>query len=193
MMSDISFILKFIHQYDQSALEQSTPNGTPPHRLLSPIIENSVEKKSPRTILTDDETNRSLLEKFQRSMNHFEQIQMYLNRVNEHFHALSFLIQRLRHDENVNESIEFLEIRLIQMRVKRDQIDRSLNQSSLQNLIKQVRRATAHSSSSSLFASFFPDFSTSSSISIHDRLSSVVHIHSIEYESKDDSNRSFEK
>ena len=192
MTSDVSFILKFIHQYDQSALEQSaTPNGTTPNRLLSPIIENSAEKKSPRTVLTNDEANQSLLGKFQRCMSHLEQTQTYLNRIDEHFHALSFLVQHLRHDPNLTDSIEFLEIRLLQMRVKRDQIDRSLNQSSLQNLIKQVRRLPFLSSHPC--SSFSADFSTSSSISIHDRLSSIVHIHSIESESKDDSNRSSEK
>ena len=143
MTSDISFILKFIHQYDQS-----TPN-----RLLSPIIETSVEKKSPPPSLTEnrsinnDQTNQILLDKCQGFMNHFEQIQTYINRLDEHFRALSFLVQHLRRDEHFHDSIEFLEIRLVQMRVKRDQIDRSLNQSSLQNLIKQVRRISFSSTS----------------------------------------------
>ena len=180
MTSDISFILKFIHQYDQSALEHSTPNGILPNRLLSPIIENSVEILPTENIssqlpirsssihLTDDpsthnvELNQSLLGKLHEYTNHFDQIQTYLTRINEHFHALSFLIQHLRHD---NDSIEFFQIRLIQMRVKRDQIDRLLNQSSLQNLIKQV--------SVQFFPSVFntiglSDYTTSPSIFIDD-------------------------
>lgn len=183
MTSDISFILKFIHQYDQSALEHSTPNGTLPNRLLSPIIENAVEilpaenissqlpRRSSSIHLTDNpsthnvELNQSLLEKLHEYTNHFDQIQTYLTRIDEHFHALAFLIEHLRYDQNLNDSIEFFQIRLVQMRAKRDQIDRLLNQSSLQNLIKQVS------------VQFFPlvfnaiglsDYTTSPSICIND-------------------------
>lgn len=183
MTSDISFILKFIHQYDQSALEHSTPNGTLPNRLLSPIIENSVEilpaenissqlqRRSSSIHLTDDpsmhnvELNQSLLSKLHEYTNHFNQIQTYLTRLNEHFHALNILIHYLQHDPNLTDSIEFFQIRLIQMRAKRDQIDRLLNQSSLQNLLKQVSVQFIPSVFTAISRS---DYTISSSIFIDD-------------------------
>jgi len=159
MTSDISFILKFIHQYDQLVLEHSTPHGALPNRLLSPITETSAEilsvslpinktssdtsQKSPNLVLTNntstiDEINQTLLQKFHQYTTNFHQIQNYLDTLDQHLQALALIIKHLQNDKNLTHTIEFLETRLLQIRVKRDQIDRLLNQSSVQKIIQQV-------------------------------------------------------
>jgi hypothetical protein len=154
MTSEIPFISKFIHKHDQPLLEHSTPNGTLSNRLLSPITENSAEilstslpinktcsnttQKSPNLVLTIDELNQTLLEKFHQYTTNFHNIQNYLNTLDQHFKALAFTMEYLRNDKNFTNIIELIETRLLQMRVKRDQIDHLLNHSSIKNIIQQV-------------------------------------------------------
>jgi len=156
MTSEICSISKFIHKHGQPLLEYSTPNGTLPNRLLSPIIENSAEilpinkkhsdtsQKSLNIVLTNDnlttdELNHILLQRFHQYRINFHKIQNYLNTLQQHFKALSIIIEYLRKDNNLTNTIEPIEIRLIQMRAKRDQIDHLLNQSSIKTIMQQVR------------------------------------------------------
>lgn len=155
MTSEIPVILKSIHKHDQLLLDYSTPNGTLPNRLLSPIIENSAEilsinktcsdtsQISPNIVLTNanptiDELNRILLQRFHQYTTNFHHIQNYLNTLDQHFKELSFIIEYLRNDKNLTNIIELIETRLLQMRVKRDQINDLLNQSSIKIIIEQV-------------------------------------------------------
>jgi hypothetical protein len=159
MTSGNPFISKFIHKYDQPVLEQSTPNGTLSNRLLSPITENSAEilsaslsinktcldisQKTSNTVLTNDnstidELNRTLLQKFHQYITNFDDIKNYLNTLDKHFKELSIIIEYLRNDQNFTDIIELIETRLLQMRVKRDQIDYLLNHSSIKTIIQQV-------------------------------------------------------
>jgi hypothetical protein len=155
MTSDIPFILKCISQHDPPSLEHCTPNGTLPNRLLSPIVENSAEilsispsinktcsdtiQKSPNNVSTNNHsTIDELHQTFHQYTTHFHYIQNYLNTLDEHFKALSFILEHLRNNKNLTETIELIETRLLQMRVKREQIDRLLNHSSIKNIIEQV-------------------------------------------------------
>jgi hypothetical protein len=159
MTSDIPFILKIIHQYDQLTLEHSIPYGTLPNRLLSPITETSTEilssplpmnrtsfdtsQKSANLILTNntstiDEIYQTLLLKFHQYTINFHQIQNYLNTLDQHLQALTLIIKYLQNEKNLTNTIECLETRLLQIRVKRDQIDCLLNHFSIQKIIQQV-------------------------------------------------------
>jgi hypothetical protein len=160
MTSDSSSISKFMYKHDQPLLEYSTPNSRLPNRLLSPITEHSAEtlsttlptnktcsdtsQKSPNIVLTNDnlttdELNQILLQRFHQYITNFQNIQNYLNTLDQHLKELSIIINCLRNDKKLINSIEPIETRLLQIRVKRDQIDRLLNQSSIKNLIQQVR------------------------------------------------------
>jgi len=179
MTSGIPFISKFIHKYDQSVIEQSTPNGALPNRLLSPITENSAEilssslsinktcldisQKSTNTVLTNDnstldELNRTLLQRFHQYTTNFHDIQNYLNTLDKHFKELSVIIEYLRHDQNLTDIIELIETRLLQMRVKRDQIDRLINHSSIKDIIQQVCNSSINLIVLSKFYFFYLDF-----------------------------------
>jgi hypothetical protein len=164
MTSDIPFILKIIHQYDRLGLEHSTPHGTLPNRLLSPITETSTEilsvslpinktssdtseKTTSNLVLTNntstiDEIYQILLQKFHQYTTNFHQIQNYLNTLEQHLQLLTLIIKHLQNDKNLINTIEFLETRLLQIRVKRDQIDRLLNHFSIQKIIQQVCHCT---------------------------------------------------
>jgi hypothetical protein len=156
MTSDSSSILKFMYKHDQPLLEYSTPNSRLHNRLLSPITEHSAEtlstnktcsdtsQKSPNIVLTNDnlttdKLNQILLQRFHQYITNFQNIQNYLNTLDQHLKELSIIINCLRNDKKLINSIEPIETRLLQIRVKRDQIDRLLNQSSIKNLIQQVR------------------------------------------------------
>ena len=159
MTSENSFVSKFIHKHDQPRPESSTPTGVLSSRLLSPITENSAEilsttlpmnkscsdtsQKSPNIVLTNynltpDDLNETLIQRFHQYTTNFNNIQNYLDTLDQHFKGLSIIINYLRNDGNLINIIEAIETRLLQMRVKRDQIDHLLNQSSIKNIIQQV-------------------------------------------------------
>ncbi|CAF0751299.1 unnamed protein product [Rotaria sordida] len=161
MASEIRLISKSIHKHNRSLLEYSISNDTIlSNRLLSPIIENSTEIHStPISInkicsntsqkilnniilkndnLTIDELNHILIQKSHQYMKDFHNIQNYLNKFDKHFKELSNIIEYLRTNKNFTNTIELIETRLLQMHVKRNQIDRLLNQSSIKNLIEKI-------------------------------------------------------
>ena len=155
MTSQIPFISKFVFKHDQLLL---TPTSALPNRLLSPITENSAEtlsttlpinqtssdtsKKSLSVTLrndnlTIDDLNRRLLERLHQYLTNFHHIQTYLDTLDQHFKGLSIIINCLRNDQNVIDTIQPIEIRLLQMRVKRNEINHLLNQSSIKKFVSQ--------------------------------------------------------
>lgn len=154
MTSEISSISRFISQENEFLLEHSTPNGTLPYRLLSPIAEDSVEilstsfplnksysntsQQTLNPVMINNNLNQTLLQRSYQYINHFYNIQNYLNTLDEHFKSLLLIIEYLRNDKNLFEIIELFETRLLQMRVKRNQIDRLLNYSSIKTILQQV-------------------------------------------------------
>ncbi|CAF2336610.1 unnamed protein product [Rotaria sp. Silwood2] len=159
MTSEIPFISKSIHKHDRPLLEYSTLNGILSNKLLSPITENSTEilstpipinkicaNTSQKTInlalkndnLTVDELNHIFIQKFHQCIKNFHDIQNYLNKFDQHFKELSIIIESLRTNKNLTSIIELIETRLLQMNVKRNQIDHLLNQSSMKNIIEKI-------------------------------------------------------
>ncbi|CAF0750087.1 unnamed protein product [Adineta ricciae] len=128
------------------------PNGTLPNRLLSPITEHSADtqqtysdtsKKSSESVLSKtkspiDELNEILLPKCHQYITYFYHIQTYLNVLQKHFKALSIIVSDLRKDRRINHVIEPIEIRMLQMHAKRNQIDNLLNKSSIKTLLQQI-------------------------------------------------------
>ncbi|CAF3345113.1 unnamed protein product [Rotaria sp. Silwood1] len=159
MTSEIPFISESIHEHVRPLLEYSTLNSTLPNRLLSPITENSTEilstpipinkicsNTSQKTInlvlkndnLTIDEHNHIFLQKFHQCIKNFHNIQNYLNKFDQHFKELSIIIECLRTNKNFIDTIELIETRLLQMNVKRNQIDHVLNQPSIKHIIEKI-------------------------------------------------------
>ena len=142
------------------------------NRLLSPIIENSTEmvstpvqlnktcsntsKNSLNIALTNEnltinELIHIFLQRFYQYTKNFHTIQNYLNHLNRYFKELSIIIEDFRNNRIFNNTIEYIETRLLQMRVKRDQINHLLNQSSMKTHLEKVCLLF------SLFLSFFKD------------------------------------
>ncbi|CAF0909506.1 unnamed protein product [Adineta steineri] len=155
MTSEIPFISKILLKYDHTLHEYASSNDPLPNRLLSPITENSVEilqtsistnktssadtsQKSPNIVLSNDEHNHIYLQRFLQYTTNFQTIQNYLDKLHQHFKALSIIIEYIRHDQNLLDIIEPIETRLLQMRAKRDQIDHLLNQSSIKHIMQQI-------------------------------------------------------
>ena len=146
MTSETNFT---IPKFDE---EDFYPNGTLPNRLLSPITEHSADtqqtysdtsKNSSESVLsknksTIDELNEILLPKCHQYITYFYHIQTYLNTLQKHFEALSIIVNNLRKDRCINHVIEPIEIRMLQMHAKRNQIDNLLNKSSIKMLLQQV-------------------------------------------------------
>lgn len=146
MTSDTNFT---ISKFDE---EDLYPNGTLPNRLLSPIVEqladsqptySDTSKKSPESLLSKDksiadELHHVLLPKCHQYITYFYQIQTYLNTLQEHFKALSIIVDYLRKDPRITHVIEPIEIRMLQIHAKRNQIDNLLNKSSIKTLLSQV-------------------------------------------------------
>ncbi|CAF3638628.1 unnamed protein product [Rotaria socialis] len=154
MTSEISIISKLIHKQHRSLLECSTTNDKLHQCLLSPIIENSTDmllaipipihkicldasgKKNVFTTdnLTIDELNLMLNQYMKNLCN----IQNYLNKLDEHFKDLSKIIEYLRNNKSFTNTVELIETRLLQMYVKRNQINDLLNQFSIKHLMEKI-------------------------------------------------------
>lgn len=149
----ISKIREAIHTQNPTLFgEFSTTNGKLLHSLLSPITENSTDilstpipinrlcsNTSQRNVLTNanltiDELNHML----RQYIKSYDNAKIYIKQLDEHCKDLSNIIECLRNNENLKSIIEVLETRLLQINVKRNQIDHLLNQFSIKDLIEKV-------------------------------------------------------
>ena len=162
MSSAIPFATGSILRSDSSPFELSTPTGIGSNRLLSPITERSAEvlltpprpfqsthSKSPHpsprivlpadSVLSIDDCSTALLQRFTQHTTNFRTIQKHLQSIGGHLEESASIIDRLRDEKTIADVIDSIDMRLPQLRAKRDQIDGLLNHFSIRRIIEQVR------------------------------------------------------
>ena len=165
---------KVIDSDDQRLLTHATANSHLFVRLLSPIIENSSEilstslpfdktwsdssRKSTEMLLKDnkcliDDTSSVLLQRFYQYRTNFYKIENHLHSIKNHLIDLNVIIEHLQDDQTIRNLLEPIVNRLIQIRVKTNQIDRCLEQSSIENFTQQVSDKDLNSAVISFFFS----------------------------------------
>lgn len=159
MTSDMSFTSKLSDTSNLQIAAYSTPNGATPSRLLSPISEHSIEIQTISLpidkIRLDSNENTAevpsnepqnsvdpsisvLLSKFHHYKSNFQKLRTFFHSIDEHLNELKKIIDQLESDRTLSDLIEPIPTRLIQIRVKIDQIDRFLNSSIIEKIHREV-------------------------------------------------------
>ena len=135
MTSELSYTSKLSEISNQHLAILCTPNGTSSNRLLSPIIENSIEihslslsndKICPDFIdkslkipsneekITIDRSTSAVVQRFSQYMTNLQKIRTYIGSIKDHVKELTRIFNQLEHDPNLIERFEPIPTRLIQ-------------------------------------------------------------------------------
>lgn len=159
MTSDSSYTSKRNDIPKEDAASVCTQPDTISARLLSPIIEQSVEiystslpieqicldstgKSPPKLSDSDnvsiDPSHAGLVQTLYQYKTNFQKLRTYLHSIKDHFHRLAETVRQIEWNPILAAAIDPIPMRLIQMRVKLDQIDRLLHPSVAEKIDQEV-------------------------------------------------------
>jgi hypothetical protein len=108
-------------------------NSTPKTINRSKYIESLMDFSTPMSTVTESNSTivDKLLQKFDEHKNHFYQTQNYLYLLDNHFYEITTILNQLQNslDQNslLKPTTDQLEVRLLQMTIKREQIRTAVN------------------------------------------------------------------